>query len=877
MSLGMWLRARFRRARVESEMERELRHHLELETEANGRRGLEPEAARRAALVAFGGVEQTKEAVRDERGGRWLEVVGADLRASIAALPRQRGFAVGAVVSLALGMSLVTSVFAVVERLFLNPLPFAHQERLVHLYINDRSDRKQLPFVSVRHFRAVRTSVRSLVGVEASQRGDFILGESGRANRIEATAITRGYLSTLGVHPLLGRDFRDDDESAGTESPLLLAYSLWQSRFGGDRDILGRSVLVNGRKRVVIGIMPDGFAFPADTRIWQLLTESDLRARDRGGNEGWSTLEAIARIAPGATTEQAESELAVIYRQSDAAVGDKRDTGVPRLISLAKHVTRSYAGMISLWIAAAIIIALLCAVNFVTMALARGMRRRGEIAVRSALGASSSRIASLLASESTVLAMIAGVISVLVAYWMLKMAQVWLHDLFGTVAIGIDWRAAVFGLGVTTMVGALCALAPAIDLSRGDLRGLISGDASGATVPQRELRSRRSLVALQVALAVASVAVVGAIVRANRAQRDRGPGYDFAPIVTADIFVADSSARPGLEHSLREMLVTSPLVQNATIVRTNSFGGYWHASQDRMTEGFLNEADVDLDYFATLGLTPIAGRLPTQAEIDAHASVIVLSTTVHKGIFPPDSAAIGRMIRLRPPETKPNTGDWFTVIGEVPDVRYGPQFTPMSSPGYTSGWMSDAQVGQRKIFLRVRGDAASAVAPLAHLMQNFDSRIIVNDVRTVASDVRTWQAQTKDLALLLGAIAGLALVLAIIGVYGLISYTSELRSRELGIRIALGASMSGLVRVLSAEVLTMGLIGVVIGAYAGQLVTSYLNSRFANPYDPQSWLSVTVPSIALSSAALLAIMILGTLVPFRRVMRADVMRVVQGQ
>src|SRR6185503_3569360 len=294
----------------------------------------------------------------------------------------------------------------------------------------------------------------------------------------------------------------------------------------------------------VVGVMPDHFDLPAGVQLWYPLDDDALRADAASGDRDVPYYAAIARLAPGATPERASAELAVVVQRSDEMVRDRGSLFRPLAMPLAKHVTMDYRELSSIWIAAAIAIVVLCAVNFATMALARGMRRRGEIAVRSALGAGSRRIVALLGSEGVIIALIGAAGAVILARWLIGFSKVWLGGSL-PVEPSLDWRTIAFGALLTTIVGTVCALAPAIDLSRIDLRVVLSGDAGTVTSGAHELRGRRSLVALQIALALICVSSVGTFVQMARRAESRGPGYDYSHMVAANLFVADSSARAG--------------------------------------------------------------------------------------------------------------------------------------------------------------------------------------------------------------------------------------------------------------------------------------------------------------------------------------------
>jgi predicted permease len=871
MSIGAWIGALVRRRRLEREMDREMRHHVELETEARIRAGAAPREARRQALVAFGGVEQMKECVRDQRGTRWIESLAFETRSALSRLRRHPGFAIGAALSLALGMSIATAVFSMVDALFLRPLSLPAPDRLVHLYRIAPGAVIEYPNITARQFISAATEARSFAGVATARFGtrSAIIGENGDAVSYPTLDVTPNYFDVLGVRPALGRLFTADDARLGRARPVIIAYSLWQSRFAGSLSIVGRSVRISGTLRLIIGVLPRKADLPWPASVWLPYSQDTIRAHAvLGDEEGFGMYATIARLAPRATRERAGTELDLLFKRLEPAATTTRDRFHTRAISLAAHVTRPYRESASLWIAAAIVISILCAVNFATMSLARGMRRRGEIAVRAALGAAPRRIVTLLASEGVLIAVCGGLLSVVFAYGLIGSSRLWLGEAMPMTPT-VGWRTITFGVVATTIVGALCALAPAIDLSRTDLRALIAGDAGTITVGRRELRGRRALVALQVALALSSVAVVASLVQADRRMEGFGPGYDYSSMITGDVVAVDPAARAGLIDRIREAFLSSPGVAAATVVRQRGVVGV--LSDVATIEAGLQWVDVDPDFFTTLDIHPTSGRLPTPEEASSRAPVIVLSRFMARMAHLGDVDPIGHRIRLRVPGSP---GTWYTIIGIVPDVRFGPRFDPWSPAAYTES--SPQAPGQLTVMAQMRGDPQARLRSLSTQLRTLDSRLIVSDLETVTQQVDAWHTLTRTRTVFLTMVAGLALLLAIVGVFGLTSFTTELRIREIGIRVALGAPRARLVRVVAGELWWMGCVAVVAGYLVSTRAALLIDAQFQNPLIHVRVVTFQVVPTAISAAALLVITAVGTFVPLRRVLRMDIVRALQS-
>ncbi len=872
----------FGRARCDRDLDEEFAAHLQLEMDENLRRGMAPDEARRQALAASGGIERAKEAYRDQRGLPWIEAIGRELAGAIARLRRRPATFVATAGSLALGMALATAVFSMVDALFLRPLPYPHQEQLVRLYQRDPLYKSTTAWMPARDLLAAMDhGGSSIAGVAGARNrgpaavgipGSAVVGASGTAERAQFADVTPNYFAVLGVRPLLGRPFTDAD-ATGSEPAVILAHQIWMARFGGDSAIVGTSTLVNGHSARIVGVMPADFDMPPGTGVWRPLGHDELVRIAALGPKDAPQFMAIARLKAGTSLRRADAELSSAYRGADAGLAIGR---VPQsaLTPLADEVTGQYKTLVELWVAAAIVIILLCAVNFATLTVARGMRRREELGVRLALGATRRRIVGMMMSETVVTAALAAVLAAVIAAWMLATR----HLLFGgdllPVAPVLDWRTLTFGLVGTVIVGMAFGLAPAVDLSRGDLGAVLSGSAR-ITSGSRELRSRRGLVALQLGLSLACMAVLGALVAAEGDQQGVGPGYDYSHVVTAQLYVPDSLARVSGTASLVEALRAIPGVREAAVVRSPDDVGATLIYRDRHPRDYpyfaVNWRDVSARYFNVLGLTPLMGRLPTADEVVARAPVMVLSKSTARCAFYGDSSPIGR--KLGVPVIDKQHLTWFTVIGVVPDVRT--RFDPYSAPVYTFQSLP-LGVSSTALVLRMASDPRLHLQAVKEAVGQADPRLMVSDVEPVSTQVATWLAPARAVTLFFGFIGLIALVLAVVGVYGLTSYAAEVRAREFGIRSALGASRARLARTLIAD-----LGGVTIGAVLGGLLLGeraifLVDHVLPHPVLQPPLLSLQIIPALAATATLVLIVAVGTAVPMRRLMKQDVVRAILG-
>ena len=862
----------FRRAHRDGDMNEEFAAHLALETDELVRRGMSPSEARRLAMVHAGGLEAARDAYRDQRGLPWVQRSLTEVASATKRLRRHPGAVGGASLSLALGMALATAVFSMVVALFLRPLPFPNQAELVIVRERDPQMNSLFSVLPARDALAAQ-QVHSFSGVAVAQEygPGSDLGSSGHAIRVASVPVTSNYFDVLGVRPLLGRMFTEDDAHE-TVPPVILSYSVWHSEFGGSSDVIGSTVPVDGRLAMIVGVMPPGFSLPLGTDIWLPFGHDSLqRLAMPPANRKWQNNVVIARLRPGVTMARAQADVSVAFHQAGMAAGLAK-TPVGDLLPLAQDVTSPYRNLIRLWIAAALVIILLGAVNFATLLLARGMRRREEIAVRIALGASRRRIAGMLTVEATLMAAIGGAVAVVLAKWLLDARRLWFGMDFMLVAPSMNWATVAFGVAGTVLVGLLFGLAPAIDLARADLRSVLSG-ASSSTGGSREVHNRRGLVALQLGLSLACMAMLAALVVANRDAQGAGPGYDYSHVLTARLNVPDTAASQEIGASLVQAIEGVPGVQSAAVVRTPILGAALFYP-DWRPHLYAAQAwkDVSLSYFRTLGLTPILGRLPTAAEAEAHAPVVVLSKSTARWTFG-DRPPVGRRVGLALDGSTHLT--WFSVIGVVPDVRDMPNFDPLTPPIYT---VQRLPLGHTTTEVRIRtvGDAATGLRAVKEAVGRIDPRIVVSDLDPVAAVVDQWSAQARARTYFFAFMAALSFVLAVAGVYGLTSYSVALRAREIGIRVALGATPRRLVRALVADLGTVALLATLGGLLLGSRAVYIADTYLRNPLAGKPALTMQLAPVAVVAVTLLVVMALGMALPIRRMLRQDVVRSIQG-
>jgi putative ABC transport system permease protein len=792
-------------------------------------------------------------------------MIGADIKAAFSTLRRRPGGPVVASLSLALGMALATVVFSMIEAGFLHPLPYANADRLYRVSTFEPLSQAARYFVYSRHLFAIREQARSfeIVGAVLGNNRGVLLGESGDATRVSLSSMTPNYLDVYGIRPIVGRPFETQD--AGTDR-VILSNELWQSRFASSRAIVGADITLDGKRAEVIGVLPKVFTHGG--AVWRPLGEEEIRADLARG--GGAMFELTARAKPNATRDAINAELSVIYARADAGVPNTTVT-VSRVATLQEMYRGSWRGSLGLWTAIAAIVAMICAVNFATVSLARGMSRRAEIAVRTALGASVGRIVSLLTWEAAIIAAVGGVFAVFFATWLLgaKSAAFGADMLY---APEISWRVAAGGVIATIVVGFIFALAPALQLAHANLRPLLSG-SSQTGGGRKEVQARRGLVALQLGMSLAAITVMVSLVSLQRSRMGMGPGYAYDQFVTANVYLRDSSARMSVD-GLHDFVRAMPGVQAATVANRPDWAATGFLVEGRRLPAAMDWRDVPADYFSQFGLTPSAGRLPTAAEYATHAPVLVMSEITVRFLFgSADSTPIGRRISIV--GAPRGTPKWYTVIGVVPDIRTDPNFHVADPPIYS---FQALPLSQRSgtVIMKTAGDPNLVVRALRDQLAQFDASVIVNDAATVKSQVRRWKDSINGTMFWVTGVAVLAFLLATVGVFGLTSYAAEVRSREIGIHVALGASSTRVVALMLADMTAVAAVAFGGGLFIGMKVAIIVDDFFRDHLLSQPMASFVITPIVGAAFGLLIIALAGTSIPIRRLLKQDLARVMQA-
>jgi len=682
-----WFRALFRKQDLDAQMEAEMRSHIELQTQENIESGMTREEARRRAWLSFGPVESIQETCRDERGVRWLENLGQDIRYGTRMLRKNPGFTTVAVLTLALGIGVNTAIFSVVNAVLLRPLPYPEPGQLVQL----RADWSGSPSTDIGSsaFIEARAQSQSLTRIAAYSGGEMNLTGAVSAERVVAGAVTADFFPLLGVQPALGRNFTREEDTPNGPKAAILGHSLWQSRFGGDADVLGRTITLNEQNYTVVGILPARFQYPEPFQLWTPLALGETGGTFVKYGEGMMLLKAIARLKPGVTLQQAQTELRTIAQRNQprgpTAPRGGDGEGVVTLIGLHEQVVGDVKGPLLVLLGAVAFVLLIACANVANLLLARAAARQREMAVRAALGATRWRIARALLTESVLLSLAGGGLGLLLAFWGVQALGQWSEaSLATTHGMGIDAWVLAFTLGVSVITGLAFGLAPAFQAWRTDVSAALKQEGRGDTGGPGN-RLRQLLVVSEVALAFVLLVGAGLLITSFSRLLDVDPGFRTEGVLTFQVTLTgekSSSQKVNFIEQVVERLRVLPGVQAAAATDSLPLTQFERITPvdvegrppidfSKMKPGEVTPVSrptVTLDYFNAMGIPLRDGRAFTSQDARPAAGVVMVNEAFEKHFFPGESA-VGKRIRLVAGSSA--DAPWPTVVGVVNDVRQG--------------------------------------------------------------------------------------------------------------------------------------------------------------------------------------------------------------
>jgi putative ABC transport system permease protein len=799
-----------------------------------------------------------------------MSIIGQELVQSVRSLRRSLGFSLAAIFTLALGISSTTAIFSVVHSVLLAPLPFPDPDRVVvpESQKTSTGDRWSITYADFMDWRD--NQVFGQVALYQDTQMD-ITGPSDPV-RVRTAAVTPQFFGAIGARPAIGRSLGATDYPVDAPRAVVISDRLWRTQFGSRPDIAGLTVEINAVKRSIVGVLPPGVRWPIDVDLWvpfRLTTEQDpdLQRRDNFVYSG------IARLEAGSTIESTRATMATLaQRIASAQPNIRKDiTTVPTPI-LQSMLGRTTPRALWILLGAVGLLLLIGCVNVANLQLARAAARRRELAVRTALGASRFRLVRQSLVESGALGIAGGVLGAVLAVWMLKMiVAVAPTDVPRIETARIDLVALAFALAVSVGVAFLFGLAPAVHAARGGRRQTLQeGDARGGT-NRTATRTRRTLVTVELALSVVLLAGAGLALRSIARLRQVDPGFDRRNVLTASLslpgirYGTDAKAT-AFHYQFRDRIAALPGVEAVGIASASPLGGGgFYLGRSMVAEGRdvipANELSVNWNittpgYFAALRIPMIRGRDFTSRDDTLSPPVMIVNETFAKRMFGAESPLGKRAMSSRDEKVERE------IVGVVRDVKY----FGASDSSRALVWVPYAQRngwGQGILTVRTRGNPTGALPAIRRELKAIDGAIALANVVTMDEAMERSMAGDRLIAVLLGAFAGLALVLAAIGIFGVLSYAMAQRTRELGIRLALGAQRGDVLRLVARETAPMVASGVVVGLLAALGLTRFVRTMLyeIQPNDPATFAAVGL--------TLAAVAVVAALVPARRASRVD--------
>jgi putative ABC transport system permease protein len=867
---SLW-RNLFHKARKDQELAEEIDAYLEMLVEQKINEGLDLEEARRAALIELGGKEQVKAKVRDVRVGHQLETLWQDLHYALRMLLKQPVVMVTAIGALALGIGANTAIFSVVNAVLLNAVPYYEPQRLVWITEGYNNDHHSIGAANYLKLQAQSQAFEHLV---ASNGGRLDLTGRGEPERLVSSSVSASMFPAFGVTPQLGRAFTPEEDRPEAARVALLGHAFWQRRFGGDPAIIGQALTLGGQSRTVIGIMPPesrtlfgGKGGSRGVDVWLPLA---LNAqRELADNE--SNVALVGRLKPGFTLEQARSELNLVLRRLEQA-NPNRLQGIEARVTLLSEamVGDLRLGLLALFGAVGLVLLIACA-NVANLLLGRAATRQKELAVRAALGAWRGRLVRQMLTESLLLSLLGGVAGLLLAVLGVKaLAASAPNDLAHLRAGSIDGAALGFTFLATLLTGAAAGLIPALQSSRIDLNeALKDGSRKTATFGRRGLgRVAPVLVIGELALTLVLLVGAGLLIKSYLRMLAVEPGYDPENLLSLSIPLDNKKYPPGSPQErvfYREVLTRVKAIPGVKAVATGSGLPLTGWSGARLLEIVgrvtspgaklprVEYSEISPDYFRTLGMRLLAGRAFTEQDDDKAPPVVIINETLARRYFNGENP-IGKQIL--PP-------DPLTIVGVVSDVkRFG--LDAETLPEIYCPY-SQTATGPGGIFLvtRTAGDPLDYVAAVRRQIYALEVKGPISHVMTMEQLLAQSVASRRFQMSLFGVFAAMALLLAAVGVYGVMAYSVSRRTHEIGIRMALGARPLDVLLMIVRQGMTLALVGVSIGLAAALGLTRVLKGLLFE-------LSATdSPTFLLISALLLGVAFLACYLPARRATRVD--------
>ncbi len=853
------LRSLFRRAQVERDLDEELRYHIERQIEENIAKGATEEEARYAALRAMGGVERRKEECRDMRRVRWIEDLMQDVRYSLRTLRKSPGFTAVAALTLALGIGINAAIFSVVDGVLLRPLPYAQADQLVRIWSANHATGQRYLETTYQDFQQFKQQARAFTSMVAFSYAPRVLrDEQGEPSHVAVARVSDSFCAALGLVPALGRDFLPEEFARG-ERAVMLSYRLWQSRYAAKPDILGRAILVDGQPHSVVGVMPPAVSYPRTADLWRPLTEAEKEDDD-------PEYSIIARRAFGVTLAQADAEINIIAQRITQASKEKTRTAWVQ--TMQAMVVRDVRRPLLVLLGAVGLVLLIACANVASLLLARGLTRGQELAIRAALGAGRLRIARQLLTESILIAALGGGVGLLLGAWALKaFALLGAENIPRLNEVALDGRVIAVMIAVTTLAGIIFGLAPAFQSARLDLHNALKSGSRSATGSKH--RMRQGLVIAEIALATVLVISAGLLIKSFSRLLSFDRGFRAANVLVVPLnlrgqntqqfsafyerVLAEARSLPGVESAA--LASRTPLDGRGFRV---PFGieGQPALPPQQMRQTIVSS--ITADYFKTVGATLLAGRAFTEQDRVSGTAVAIVNQTFAKSFFA-QSDPVGQRLQ--------SEGKTILIVGVAADVT--PEAGTASQPLLYRPF-SQSPAGA-SLLLNTTSDPLSLVSTVRARIWALNPLMPLDRIYTLEQRILETAILPRLTMLLVGLFAALGLVLAMVGIYGLMSYAVSERAREIGIRRALGAQEAAIVWAMLRQGGRLTALGLLSGLALSAGTTRLLSTLLFN-------VSATDPLTFAGMASLLSVVaLLACYIPARRATKVDPLITLRGE
>ena len=795
-----------------------------------------------------------------------METLIKDLRYGIRSFLKRPGFLFIAIATLALGIGATTAMFTVVNSVLLRPLSFPEPERIVRFQGTNSRHGITESNMSVPDIADWQTQSQSFEQIAGFITGGVFLSINDETERVRAAGVSTDFFPLFKINPISGRTIQADDAKEGAESVVMISHALWQRRFGGASDVVGKKFTINNRPSTIVGIMPAGFTYPADSEIWTpLLFRPAQEPRDN------RYVSVVARLKPGASLSQAQTELDTINQRLAQNYVDTNDGWGVRLTELRESLVGELRTSLIILLSAVGFVLLIACANVANLLLARAASRQKEIALRTALGASRWRVVRQLLTESVLLSIVSGIAGLALSFWLIKLLIAITPPNTPRIdEIGIDLRVFGFTLGVTVLAGLLFGLVPALQTSRPNLNVTLKDSGQRGSETGGRNRIGSLLIISEITFSFILLAGAGLLIKSFKHLQEINPGFNPDNVLVMRLTsppgkYAQGEPRAQLYKQLIDQVKATPGVQSAGAILSLPLG----ADTFNVGRGVIREGrpmtpaeqtnpqhlPITPDYFKALQIPLKEGRTFTDQDTLQSTKVVIINETLARYLFPGESP-IGKRFSIWRDEKFPRE-----VVGVVGDTRRSLDAEP-GQQMYVP-YAQDPTWGSMSLVVRTSGEPTALAGSVREAIRSIDKAVPTYNLKTMNEVVYTSAAARRVPMLLLSSFAGAAMLLAMLGIYGVTSYYVTQRTHEIGVRMALGAQIADVLKLVLKRAMVLAIVGIGIGTAGAIAVTRYMTTLLfgVKPIDVVTFVAVAV--------VLALVVLIACLVPARRAAKID--------